>query len=126
MNDQYLLNKNLHNIISGYFDEYGKPCKRTPLTNPYNYDGYVIWQTEGKPNSTIYSNRLLQWDWNKHNTLYQKHFGDNGQRWENREPGKIEAFLQDWENNQNLKLIRVMQYCNQASGYPVWRFDISA
>jgi hypothetical protein len=104
-------------------DEFGNPVKRTIEEYPYSYDGFVLWRTEGKAGDTIYSDRLLQWDFTKHDKLCMKHFGNTGQVWGNRNPKKIEAFLRDWCDNPKLKLILIMQYCNLSSGFPTWRFD---
>ncbi len=110
---------------SPYIDEHGIPVARTPQTHPYTYDGYVTYRggKNEEANGTIYSDRLLQWDWDKYNLLSRKHFGDEGQYFDNRDPKKIEAFLRDWCESPKLKLIFIMKYCNQSSGYPVWRFD---
>ena len=112
-------------VVSGLVDEYGHPVKRTKLTNPYTYDAFVEWRggENREANGTIYSDRLLQRDFNKHDRLCEKHFGNRGQYWDKREPSQIEAFLRDWTECKDLKLILVMQYCNQSSGYPLWRFD---
>ncbi len=111
-------------VYTGYIDENGRPVERTPHTHPYNYDSFLMWR--GLPNkganSSIYSDRLLQWDWDKHNELCRKHFGDEGQYWNDRDPEKIEAFLQDWCDDPRLKLHYIMQCCNQSSGYPLWCF----
>jgi len=111
----------------GKVDEFGKPVKRTKQTHPYSYDGYIQYRggENEEANGTIYSDRLLQWDFDKHDALCMKHFGNKGQYWNDRDPKKIQAFLRDWTDNQKLKLIFVMEYCNQSSGYPVWRFDYS-
>jgi len=108
-------------------DEHGNTVKRTKHTHPYNYDGHVIWRDgeNAEADDTIYSDRLLQWDYDKHNRLCEKHFGNQGQRWNNRDPKKIESFLRDWCDNQKLKLVFIMEYCNQSSGYPCWRFDFN-
>jgi hypothetical protein len=106
-------------------DEHGNPVERTKEMYPYSYDGFVIWRTEGKANDTIYSDRLLQWDFAKHDRLCMKHFGNKGQYWSDRPPEKIEAFLRDWCDNPKLKLIFIMQYCNVSSGFPCWRFDFN-
>lgn len=76
-----------------------------------------------KPNDTIYSDRLLQWDHNKHDRLCKKHFGNTSQYWNNRKPKKIEAFLRDWANDESIVLCRVTEYLNHSNGYPLWRFD---
>jgi hypothetical protein len=106
-------------------NEYGKPVKRTKRSHPYNYDGFVLWRggANEEANDTIYSDRLLDWDSAKHDELCQKHFGNRAQRWSDRKPEEIEAFLRDFMDKPNLRLIFVMEYCNQATGYPVWRFD---
>jgi len=108
-----------------YVDEYGHQVKRTKIAHPYNYDGFVLWRCDrvGNNGSTIYSDRLLQWDFDKHDELCMKHFGNKRQWWNDRDHDKIEAFLRDWIDNQNLHLFLIMEYCNQSTGYPVWRFD---
>ncbi len=114
--------------IGSGVDEYGKPVSRSKATHPYTYDGFVQWRggANNEANSTIYSDRLFQWNAAKHDELCMKHFGNTGQYWNLREPEKIESFLRDWTENQNLKLIFVMEYCNQATGYPCWRFDYAS
>lgn len=101
-----------------------QPIERTPQTHPYNYDSYIMWESsEEEGSSGCYSDRLLQWDYDKHNRLCRKHFGNEGQYWDQRDTSKIEAFLQDWHEEPNLRLVRIIQCCNQSSGYPVWYFS---
>lgn len=108
-------------------DELDRPVQRDQFSHPYSYDGFVTHRAG--PNSeatgTVYSDRLMQWDWKKYNVLSKKHFGNEGQNFylTDRTPAKIEAFLRDYNDNPKLKLVLIMQYCNQSSGYPVWRFD---
>lgn len=123
----YYLNDNgevFANGPTGYIDEHGNPVERTPHTHPYNYDSFVMWR--GLPNKgadgSIYSDRLYQWDWEKDNKLCKKHFGDEAQYWDNRDPEAIEAFLRDWCEDEKLKLHYIMQCCNQSTGYPCWCF----
>lgn len=99
---------------------------RTKGSHPYNYDAYMQYLADDHQllkGSTVYTDRMLQWDYEKTNNLMQKHFGNQGQYWDDREPEVIEAFLRDWRQDPNLRLIAVIEYCNQASGYPVWRLD---
>ncbi len=112
-------------VYSSDVDEFNRPVTKTKLSHPYSYDGFVQWRggENDEASSTIYSDRLLLWDREKYNKLSVKHFGNEGQYWDNRNPKIIEAFLQDWTDNEELKLILVMEYCNVSSGYPVWRFD---
>jgi len=111
---------------SEYVDERGNPVKRTKRTHPYSYDGFVTWQIDGEPNHSVYSDQLLMWDYNKHNKLCKKYFGNEGQCWRERSPKKIEAFLRDWFEVPSLKLIRVMEHCNVSSGFPLWSFGFCA
>ncbi len=116
-----------NNIIyySPYKDEFGNNVERTPATHPYSYDGYVTWRggKNEEVTSTIYSDRLSQWDYKKTEELKMKHFGNKGDWFSQRRPKAIESFLRDYTENPNLKLIFIMEYCNQSSGYPLWRFD---
>lgn len=115
---------------NGYFtislvDEFDNPIEKTPQSHPYSYDGFVTYRNgQNKDASgTIYSDRLLQWDYERTRLLMKKHFGNTGDYYDNRSPEQIESFLKEWTGEKNLKLILVMQYCNKSSGYPLWRFD---
>lgn len=100
----------------------GDPIIRTPLTHPYNYDAFVLWDNGHPARNTVYSDRLYQWDADKHNALCEKHFNSRGQYWNKRDPKTIEAFLCDYLG-ENIELCRVSEYCNPSNGYPCWRFD---
>lgn len=76
-----------------------------------------------KANNTIYSDRLLQWDYARYNKLSTKHFGNESQYWYGRDADKIEAFLREWCNDNTLILIAVELEMNESNGYPIWRFD---
>lgn len=108
----------------GPVDERGNPVRRTKQTHPYSYDGFVLWKSRDYkptlPAGTIYSDRLYEWDYEKAMRLGEKH---QIRRWDNTPTKQIEAFLRDWNDDPKLHLVLVMEYCNQASGYPVWRFD---
>lgn len=105
----------------GYgLDENGEPVKRTPSTN---YDPFVLWgYKKVSGGSTAYSDRLWQEDHKKHDELCMKHFGDKSQHWASRDVEKIQAFLSDFIGKP-VELLRIMQCCNQSSGYPYWRLD---
>ena len=103
----------------------GVKTGKTPFSHPYNYDPFVVWEQEGEADSSVYTDRLLQQEYKKHNRLCLKHFGDEGQVWSDREPKKIEAFLREWMDNDTVVLIKVMQHCNQATGFPLWSLHFS-
>ena len=106
-----------------HVNEFNQPIERTPFSHPYSYDGFVVWRggKNEEANMTVYSDRLRQWDSAKFEKLSKKYC--NPHSLSNQEPTLIEKFLQEYNNDPELKLILVMKYCNVSSGYPVWRFD---
>lgn len=115
-------------IISyGNVDLDGRPVHRTKEDFPYSYDGFVIWRAgeNSEIKSCVYSDRLYQQDYKKFNKLCKKHFGDEGQYFDRRNPEKTEEFLRDWFDKPNLRLIVIMQWCNASSGYPLWSFHFN-
>lgn len=109
----------------GYLDLYGKPVKRTRDEYPYSYDPYVTWKSREvdlkEITGTVYSDRLLQWGYNKTRTLMKKHFGTQGDYYSGREPKKIESFLAEYMGH-DITLIAVQEGCNVSNGYPYWVF----
>ncbi|TXG76186.1 hypothetical protein E6Q11_05135 [Candidatus Dojkabacteria bacterium] len=75
------------------------------------------------PTNTVYSDRLIQWDYERYNEMCKRHFGNHAQAFYDRAPEKIQAFLRDYMNNQNVVLCRVEELENKSTGYPYWRFD---
>jgi len=95
------------------------------ISNPYGYDPFLIFFNEKAKKEaidSIYTDRLLQWDYDKHNLLCEEHFGDKGQLWDKRSPKKIAAFLSGW-TGKKVVLVANIQYVNLSSGYPLWRLD---
>lgn len=109
-----------------YIDEFDNPVERTKDKFPYSYDGYVTHRfgSNDEANMTLYSDRILQWDYEKTRELMGKHFNNKGDYWNGRDPKSIESFLREYTGDPNLKLILIMEYCNVSSGFPLWRFDI--
>lgn len=105
-----------------YVDWDGNEVKRTPMEYPYSYEPHVIAKIDHNYQGAVYSDRLYQWDYEKYNRLCQKHFNDEAQSWDHRPFDKIEEFLADYFNNQNLKLVGIMKGANYSNGYPYWIF----
>jgi hypothetical protein len=125
--------KDLKHMPVMYHEFYPYAGKKSKWDYPYSYDPFMVWYNDEvktlqdddgqlRDVSTIYTDRLLQWDWDKHNELCRKHFGDEGQLWNDRDPKKIQAFLCDW-TDKKIVLIANVQYVNVSNGYPVWRLD---
>ena len=50
-------------IIPYYADLKGNTVKKTPITNPYDFDDYVEWKGNYRQfDPAVYSDRLYQWD----------------------------------------------------------------
>lgn len=81
--------------------------------------------TDVESNTTLYSDRLFQWDSKKYNKFSKKHFGNEGQYFSGRSSEKIEAFLKDYIGNKNLTLCYIEELENVATGYPYWRFEVN-
>lgn len=92
---------------------------------PYSYDPILVFNCGLPANATVYTDRLYSWDHKLHDELCKKHFGDSGQYWADRKPADIQEFLRERFNAPELVLCTITEYCNQSSGYPVWRLDYS-
>lgn len=107
-------------------DAEGKEIERSEHEHPYNFSPYCTWIDRKNKNikniSGVYSDRLFQWDYEKHDNLCLNHFGDRGQYWDRRKPLDIQSFLRDYLGHPELILIKIDKHCNVSSGYPVWYF----
>lgn len=106
-----------------YQDLYGNPVERTREQYPYSYDPYVQWRdgSNEEIECCVYSDRLMQWDFDKFNSCCQKVFGDRGQLFNQRQPKQIEQFLSLYFDTP-IKLIVIQEGCNVSNGYPYWIF----
>lgn len=108
-----------------YLDLNGNIIKRTPFSNPYNYDEFVVWKKESandiERGSAVYSDRLWEWDHEKYNKFCQEVFGDKGQQFNSRKPDGVEKFLSLYFEKEVI-LTAIVQGCNQSSGFPYWIF----
>jgi len=89
-------------------------------THPYSYDPFTVWANGVQSNKGVHTDRLFQWDHEKHDALCNKHFGNSGQHWADREPLAIEALLREYLNSPKLVLCEIQEHCNQGTGVPVW------
>ena len=107
---------------SRYKDWDEKPVERTPDKYRYSYDAYVQYKAADTYQHAVYSDRLWQWDNKKYDELCKKHFGNQGQYWSSRGVEQIQAFLRDYNDNQELVLVGIMEGCNASDGFPYWVF----
>lgn len=107
---------------SKYVDLDGNRVRRTPYSNPYNYDTFVQWSGEcTQGGHSVYSDRLYQWDWEKYNRCCMEVWGNQGQYFDNRTPEDINKFLNLYFGEE-VKLTTILQGCNQSTGFPYWCF----
>ncbi|KKM76070.1 hypothetical protein LCGC14_1383850 [marine sediment metagenome] len=110
-------------IPKQYQDFLPESISKDRYSCPYTYDPFLLYFNENakkEAESSIYSDRLSQWDSEKTKRLSKKHLP--GKRWDNAEPKQIQAFLCAYLDKK-VVLVANIQYVNMSSGYPVWRFD---
>jgi hypothetical protein len=110
-------------VSGGYVDLEGNPVKRTKEDYPYSYDSFVVWKENycKEKSNVVYSDRLLQWDYNKFGECCMEVWGNQGQMFYDRNPKDIEAFLSKYFSKE-IKLTVIMEGCNVSNGYPIWTF----
>lgn len=97
---------------------------RTKWTHPYSYDPIVQFSRGEQGDATVYSDRLIGWyGYERVEALRKKHFGTSRDDYSEHSPERIEQFLREVLNKPSLELTKVEEHCNQATGYPCWRFD---
>lgn len=96
---------------------------KTRFSHPYSYDPILQYSAKGKPDGSLYSDRLSMW---YSSELIKKkmlqHFGSDRDDWDRYKPKDIESFLRDVLDRPTLVLTRIEQHCNVSNGYPVWYF----
>lgn len=124
-----ILGQNGQPVVFGFLDEYGQAISRTPVSNPYSFDGFIIAGTpyirgnEPEHLSTVYDDRMRAHDYSHYRALQQMHLGKETDRYDGIAVDRIEALLRDFFQNPGLTLRLVMKYCNVSTGYPCYRFD---
>lgn len=109
-------------IIPYYADLKGNTVKKTPITNPYDFDDYVEWKGNYRQfDPAVYSVRLYQWDTAKYKKCYEQVFKNNGQRFDSKNVSGIRKFLSMYFDKE-IELTAIMQGCNHISGFPYWIF----
>lgn len=107
---------------SYYIDLFGNEINKTPLSNPYNFDEYIIWKGDYK-NSDLkaYSDRLQQWNFEKYNTCIHNMLKTSGWLFSFENSNFTEYFLSSYYG-KNIKLTAIAKGCNVSSGFPYYVF----
>jgi len=106
-----------------YVDLDGYPVSKTKEKYPYSYDPYVVWKGDYDKNrdGATYSDRLLQWDYDKYNRCCREVWKNERQSFSERNPKDIEKFLSLYFGKE-IELTVLMEGCNVSNGYPYWVF----
>lgn len=108
-----------------YLNLKGNPVKRTPITNPYDYDEYVLFKSDKysneRPYSAVYSDRLMQWDYDRFQKCYKETFSKDSQSFYLCDSVTAERFLSLYFN-KDIELVAMLQGCNVSNGNPYWVF----
>lgn len=101
----------------------GEVVKRTIFYYPYSYDAFVIYKNgyNKKKDSVIYSDRLIQMNYELYDSCCMQVFNNTGHAFDGRKPEDIERFLSLYLG-RNIKLTGIEQACNVSNGYPYWIF----
>ena len=107
-----------------YFDLDGNPVERTRDKYPYSYDPYVVFKSDSfkrEEMTSVYSDRLLQWDLDKFNDSRKKVDGTTSQYF-NLSQYQCQLFLRYYYDDPNLELHCILEGCNVSNGFPYWVF----
>jgi len=94
---------------------------KTPLTHPYNYDPFPIFNDGTEDHtSNVHTDRLISQNPQKYDEVCRTHFDGRGHAFDKRPPLLIQAWLRDYFDNDKIVLTKVVQHCNVGNGYPYW------
>lgn len=112
-------------LTSDNIEAFKNGTLRTKQTHPYNYDPITQYKRvvpDGEKEESVYSDRLKSWDPERCNRIMESYFASTGDDWSRRHAVDIESFLKEYLDVPYLMLTRIVEHCNQATGYPVWQF----
>ena len=108
-----------------YLDKNGQKRHRSSRPQePIDWAAPVVtYDTGVEGNGCNDSDRLLMAEWDKHNALCRKHFGNESQLWGGRSPELIQAFLRDYFDKPGLVLTQIQRMRNRSNGHHIWHFQ---
>jgi len=109
-----------------YVDMEGRDVERPKSEHQYRYtySPFVVrrYGTNDEISCADYTDRLRQWDHEKHDRLYKKHL--SGKSWATASKSSVESFMRDYHDDQTIRLIVVQEHCNMATGFTLWCIHI--
>lgn len=119
-------------------DAEGNKITRTRESNPYNFQDFVRWVNpkylgQTNPNTitppedqmldAAYSDRLHSWDQSRFDAAFAKHLPLGSGGFRNGRPNAIQDFLRTYYDDTKLTLVKIIDCCNQATGYEIYCFS---
>lgn len=102
----------------------GNPIDKTPRTNPYDYDSFVIFKYSNfdkNKDKAVDTDRLAEWNPDLYNDIYHRLYMKYGRNpnfiFRNR--SSCSEFMSRYYN-KNIEVTAVVQNCNVSNGYPYW------
>jgi hypothetical protein len=97
------------------------PNPKDKWSHPYSYDPFIVWYGNArKGDSVVYSDRLVQWDYDKYmecaKTVRTKY---NTNSFDINNPVQVKEFLSLYYDKQ-VVLTAIVEGCNVSNGYPYW------
>lgn len=96
---------------------------RSRVEYPYSYDPCIVWSSGDEcASGTLYSDRLCRDG--KFLEIVNSFIGNERLNFGfGADLSLIENILKKYLSSCNLRIVRVVEYCNPSSGYPYWRVD---
>lgn len=89
---------------------------------PYSFPTYYTWRDRGHkadPFCTVYSDRLLQQDYDKYGRCAMEAWGSKAQYEPRATPEQVERFLQLYFDDETIRIVDIMVTCNVSNGFPI-------
>lgn len=96
---------------------------RDKYSHPYSYDPFTIWGSQSDAcNGTAWSDRLSHEK--KYDAVVARIQSESTEPLIlNTDPKAIEKLLKGIIGHDEIKLLRIVEYCNRSSGYAYFRYD---
>lgn len=97
------------------------PNPKDKWSHPYSYDSFIVWYGNArKGDSVVYSDRLVQWDYEKYMTCAKTIQAEStNNKFDINDPKQTEKFLSLYYGKQ-VTLTAIVEGCNVSNGYPYW------
>jgi len=99
--------------------------ERPRSSHPYSYSPETTWfrsdcGTSYFGDASCYTDRLRGWiGYDKFREMQTRILGKTSDYWSQFKTADVEKFLQEYLG-EPVVLVRMVEYCNQASGFPLW------